>query len=184
MGGCNCLERKKEEENEIKNADDDVKNKSDPEIENPFNPEEYENVLLTEKKEAEEEITNLESEKNDHYNKFNISTLELINQVRKDPKSYANKIIDSKQYIINENSKKVFKKKVKVLLNRGEAAFQEAADALTNMSPMGELTMKQEIVIPLPENEDEMNDNNLLRDKVAKIRENHNINRFLKETQC
>lgn len=181
MGGCNCFERKNEEEDEINKADNDVKSKSDSEIENPFYPEEYENVLLTEKKEAEEEITNLESAlENDNYNKFNSTTLELINQVRKDPKSYSNKIIDSIQYIIKENGKKVFKKKVKVLLNRGEAAFQDAANALKNMSPMDELTMKQEIVIPLPDNEDEINDNNLLRDKVAKIRENHNINVYFK----
>ena len=45
---------------------------------------------------------------------------------------------------------------------------------------MNELVMKPEIIIPLPESTEEMNDNNLLRNKVIKIRENHNINVYFK----
>ena len=188
--GCNCLEKKAEEENELKNAENDAQNKSEPEIENPFNQEEYENAILSEKKEAEEEITNLDSIKkendinemapNNHNNRFNTETLQLINQIRKDPKSYSNKILDNIQYIKKENDKTVFKRKVKVLLNRGEVAFQEAADALADMNPMSELTMKPEIIIPLPENETEINNNNLLRDKVTEIRKKYNINVYFK----
>ena len=170
--GCNCLEKKAEEENELKNTENDPQSKSEPEIENPFNEEEYENVILIEKKEVEEEITNLDSIKkeidnnemapNIHNNRFNTETLQLINQIRKDPKSYSNKILDNIQYIKKENDKNVFKRKVKVLLNRGKVAFQEAADALAAMNPMGELIMKPEIITPLPENETEINNNNFL----------------------
>ena len=184
--GCNCVEKKAEEENEINNEDNENKDVSEPEIQNPFNPEEYENVILTEKKEHEEEITNLDSnlqmenEQTIYNNKFNNTTLALINDARRNPQAYAQKILDNIQYILNENGKIVFKRKVKVLLNRGEAAFREAADELNNLSPMNELVMKPEIVIPLPESTEEMNDNNLLRNKVIKIRENHNINVYFK----
>ena len=187
--GCNCFNKTNEEENEINNEQDDIKSESEPEIENLFNPEEYENVMLTEKKEIEEEeeIANLEPvliDNNENVqntnNKFNITTLELINQVRKDPKSYSKKILDNIQYITQENKKIIFKRKVKVLLNLGEIAFQEASKALANMEPMEELIMKPEINIPLPVNENEMSNNNFIKNKADKIRENHNINIYFK----
>ena len=185
MGGCNCLERKTEDENEINNAENENKSVSVPEIQNTFSPEEYENVMLTEKKEEEEEITNLESKikgdiEVDESNKFNNMTLDLINQVRKNPKDYANKVLDNIKYIITENGKKVFKRKVKVLLNTGEPAFRNAANYLNTLSPMEELVMKPEIIIPLPQEESQITDNILLRNKVNQIRENYNINVYFK----
>ena len=107
-------------------------------------------------------------------------TLDLINQVRKNPKDYANKVLDNIKYIITENGKKVFKRKVKVLLNTGEPAFRNAANYLNTLSPMEELIMKPEIIIPLPVSEEERDDNNLLKQKVMKIRENYNINVYFK----
>lgn len=183
--GCNCLDGKREEENEINNGENEEKSVSAPEIQNQLNPEEYENVLLTEKKEMEEEITNLGSKiqqdnENEDYNKFNIMALSLINQVRREPKMYANKILDNIQYIITEKENKVYKRKVKVLLNRGEPAFREAANYLSSLEPMNELVMKPEIIIPLPASEEEMNDNLTLTNKVMKIRENYNINVYFK----
>ena len=185
--GCNCLNKKTEDDNEINNIDDEQEKKSEPEIQNNLDLNEYDNVLLTEKNEKneqEEEITNLESniqnENEQQSNKFNTKALDLINQIRKDPPSYSQKILDNIQYITNENGKKIFKKKVKVLLNRGEDAFKVAANILKNTSPMDELVLKPQIVIPLPETEDEIHDNKMLRNKVERIRENHNINVYFK----
>jgi len=185
--GCNCLNKKTEDDNEINNIDDEQEKKSEPEIQNNLDLNEYDNVLLTEKNEKneqEEEITNLESniqnENEQQSNKFNTKALDLINQIRKDPPSYSQKILDNIQYITNENGKKIFKKKVKVLLNRGEDAFKVAANILKNTSPMDELILKPQIVIPLPETEDEIHDNKMLRNKVERIRENHNINVYFK----
>ena len=187
MGGCNCLEKRTEEDNEIKNTDSKNLNNSEPEIYNTFNQNEYENVLLNEKNnqdDKEEENTNLGSniinENEQQSNKFNNTTLELINEVRKNPQNYSKKILDNMKYILEENGKKIFKRKVKVLLNRGEEAFKEAASILEKTTPMNELVMKPQIVIPLPENEDEMNDNIMLRNKVNRIREDHNINVYFK----
>ena len=180
-----CFDRKKEEENEINNSDEE-KSDSLPEIQNTFNPEEYENVILAEKKEMEEENTNLESKiqnediESEEPNRFNNMTLELINQVRKNPQDYANKILDNIKYIITENGKKIFKRKVKVLLNKGEPAFRTAANYLSKIKPMNELVMKPEIIIPLPLSEEERDNDQYLRSKVEKIRENHNINVYFK----
>ena len=60
--GCNCLNKKTEDDNEINNIDDEQEKKSEPEIQNNLDLNEYDNVLLTEKNEKneqEEEITNL-----------------------------------------------------------------------------------------------------------------------------
>jgi hypothetical protein len=182
MGGCNCLDKKTEENDEINNLEKEHKEDSEPEIMNPFNPEEYENVILEEKKEAEEEITDLESaaKENEQYDQFSIRALDLINSIRKEPSSYSSKIIDNIQYIMVENDKKIFKKKVKVLLNRGEDAFREAANELSQLAPMGELVMKPEIMIPLPETEEQLNNNLLLRNNVNLIRKTYNINVYFK----
>ena len=46
-------------------------------------------------------------------NKFNNTTLELINEVRKNPQNYSKKILDNMKYIIKEKGKKILKKKSK-----------------------------------------------------------------------
>jgi hypothetical protein len=182
MGGCNCLDKKPEENNEINNLENENKEHSEPEIMNPFYPEEYENVMLEEKKDVEEELTDLESlaQENEQYDQFSIRAFGLINSIRKDPASYSSKIIDHIQYIMVENDKKIFKKKVKVLLSRGEDAFREAANELSQLAPMGELVMKPEIMIPLPETEEQLNNNLLLRNNVNLIRKTYNINVYFK----
>lgn len=182
MGGCNCLDKKPEEDNEINDLKNENKEVSEPEIENPFNPEEYENVILEEKKEVEEDITDLESiaQEKEQYDQFSIRALDLINSIRRDPPSYANKILENMQYITVENEKKIFKRKVKVLLSRGEEAFKEASNELNQLTPIGDLVMKPEIIIPLPENEDQLNNNLLLRNNVNIIRKTNNINVYFK----
>ena len=74
MGACQC--NKKEEEEEIK-AEEKVEKESNPAMINEFNLEEYENDILEEKKESEDDvITNLESniikENNGTTNRFKI----------------------------------------------------------------------------------------------------------------
>ena len=179
---CNCFEKKPGEEKEINILKNEEKENSEPEIENPFNLEEYENVILEEKKE-EEEITNLDSNIDneiEQYDKFSTRAFELINEIRKDPSHYVSKILDNIKYIIVENDKKLFKRKVKVLLNKGKDAFINAANELSQLDPMEELIMKPEIIIPLPESEEELNNNLLLKNKVNIIRKEHNINVYFK----
>ena len=183
--GCQCLNKKQEEE-EIKHEENEVANKSDSAISNDFNLEEYENINPLDKNivEIEDNITDLESkmvkENEETTNRFNFRALDLINKIRRDPPAYADTILENMKYIVNENNKIIFKKKVKVLLNKGEEAFKSAAEILKQTNPMEDLIKKNEIAIPLPLTEDEINDNTLLVNQVNNLRQNYNINVYFK----
>ena len=114
--------------------------------------------------------------------------LELINKIRENPVAYADVIEDSIKYIIEvpdrEDETKtriVFKKKVKVALNKGESAFHEAAEILRKMEPMAPLEFNGNICIPLPQDEEELRDPNYLKDQVKAVKENFNIDLFFKD---
>ena len=183
--GCQCLNKKQEEEG-IKHEENEVANKSDSAISNDFNLEEYENINPLDKNivEIEDNITDLESkmvkENEETTNRFNFRALDLINKIRRDPPAYADTILENMKYIVNENNKIIFKKKVKVLLNKGEEAFKSAAEILKQTNPMEDLIKKDEIAIPLPLTEDEINDNTLLVNQVNNLRQNYNINVYFK----
>ena len=183
--GCQCLNKKQEEE-EIKHEENEVANKSDSAISNDFNLEEYENINPLDKNivEIEDNITDLESkmvkENEETTNRFNFRALDLINKIRRDPPAYADTILENMKYIVNENNKIKKKKKVKVLLNKGEEAFKSAAEILKQTNPMEDLIKKNEIAIPLPLTEDEINDNTLLVNQVNNLRQNYNINVYFK----
>ena len=183
--GCQCLNKKQEEE-EIKHEENEVANKSDSAISNDFNLEEYENINPLDKNivEIEDNITDLETkmvkENEETTNRFNFRVLDLINKIRRDPPSYVSTILENMKYIVNENNKIIFKKKVKVLLNKGEEAFKSAAEILKQTNPMEDLIKKNEIAIPLPLTEDEINDNTLLVNQVNNLRQNYNVNVYFK----
>ena len=131
---------------------------------------------------------NRNEKKRDKYSDYPQRMLLLINKIRKDPVSYADVILESIQDIVEEQDKDdetktriIYKKKVKVALNRGEAAFSEAAEELRNMNSLPPLEFKNDICIPLPEEEDEIKDSSYLREQVKNMRENVNIDVFFKD---
>ena len=114
--------------------------------------------------------------------------VELINNIREDPVGYADIIEDNIKNIIEEEDKNdptnirlIFKKKVKVALNKGEPVFREAAEILRSLSPLPPLEFREEKCIPLPENEEELKDPTFLREQVKKIREETAIDVFFKD---
>ena len=122
------------------------------------------------------------------YMEYPQKIVELINNIREDPVSYADLIEDSIQYIVEEEDKNdssnmrlIFKKKVKVALNKGESAFREAAQYLRTLSPVPPLEFSQDKCLPLPENEDELNDPNFLREQVKVIRQQTEVDVFFKD---
>lgn len=122
------------------------------------------------------------------YMEYPQKIVELINNIREDPVSYADLIEDSIQYIVEEEDKNdptnmrlIFKKKIKVALNKGEAAFREAAEYLRTLSPIPPLEFSQDRCIPLPDNEDELNDPNYLREQVKILRQQTDIDVFFKD---
>jgi len=125
---------------------------------------------------------------NTKYGDYPEKIVELINNIREDPVGYADFIEDSIKYIMEEEDKNdptnmrlIFKKKVKVALNKGEPAFREAAETLRTMRPLPPLEFSNEKCIPLPENEEELKNPQFLREQVKQIREQTQIDVFFKD---
>ena len=198
--GCKCANSGEEEgelqKNALENGNiDNNLNKDLNQNEDLLGLNNQENFNQEEMK--NEYNNNINQNENNNYNNINLDDkysdypekiVKLINNIREDPVGYADIIEDSIKYIIEEEDKKdpenirlIFKKKVKVALNKGEPAFKEAAEYLKTLSPLPPLEFNQDKCIPLPENEEELKDPTFLREQVQKIRENTNIDVFFKD---
>ena len=173
-----------EEQNPEENED---KPPSEKENQENQNSNENENENENEHQMQENEIKNSPN-KNNKYSDYPQKMLNLINKIRADPSSYADIIEDSIQNITEEQDRNdesktriIYKKKVKVALNRGEIAFKDAEEELRNMEPLPPLELKNEICVPLPEEEAEIKDSSYLREQVKIIRERNNIDVFFKD---
>ena len=196
--GCQCANQKEELNEELtKNEDNTEKN----EKKNNFEQKEEIFKSSNQEEENQEQIkeSNNENQREEEYNEkinevkntkyadYPEKMLELINKIREDPASYADVIEDSIQNIIvNQDddegkSKIIYKKKVKVALTRGEPAFKEAADILRNMESLPPLEFKNDICVPLPDNENEVKNSSYLREQVNILRETTNIDVFFKD---
>ena len=127
-------------------------------------------------------------------NIYNKKVFELINKIRENPSSYANIIEESIKYIqtkkerIKDSSgeereitKIIFKKKLKVALTKGEIAFKEAANILRNIIPVEPLIFNKDILIPLPENEEDIKNPYFLRNNGEKVKENTSLEIYFKD---
>ena len=127
--------------------------------------------------------------RNQKYLNYPERIIEIINNIRQDPVSYADVVLDSVKNIVEDNNKNdatknkiIYKRKVKVALTRGKPAFLEAAEDLRNTEPLPPLEFVPEICIPLPEDEFDMKDNNFLKKKVIELRkEGIHIDVFYKD---
>ena len=165
--------------NSVKNRNNFSPNSNEAE-----NQKDYELSPNTEKESQRREIT-----KNLKYLNYPEKIIEIINNIRQDPVSYSDIVLDSMKNIVEDNNKNdltknkiIYKKKVKVALTRGKEAFLEAAEDLRNTGPLPPLEFFPQICIPLPENENEMKDGNFLKKKVLELRkEGINIDIFYKD---
>ena len=128
-------------------------------------------------------------------NEYNQRALDLINKIRLNPPEYSKIILDNIKNICIENKLElnknngieelnqiiVFKKKVKVKLFKGEKCFIEAADILRNTPSMDVLQFNSNIVIPIPNTEEEINNSKLIKNKINDIMQKSNINAYFKE---
>ena len=208
--GCKCANSAEGEEEINKKAVEDGTDKNTPnDFNNDFNKNEnllgfnnQENI----NQESNSNQNNLQSKvpyDNDENIPFNAQNelapnlrysdypqkiVELINNIREDPVGYADIIEDSIKYIVEEEDKNdpsnirlIFKKKVKVALNKGEPAFKEAAEYLRNLNPLPPLEFTQDKCIPLPDNEDELKDPTFLSEQVRQIRDRTEVDVFFKD---
>lgn len=149
-----------------------------PQNQEPFNSDEN----------AQFNYQNELNNQNLKYSDYPERIVELINNIREDPVGYADIIEDSIKYIVEEEDKNdpsnvrlIFKKKVKVALNKGEPAFREAAEYLRSLTSLPPLEFSQEKCIPLPDNEEELKDPTYLREQVRQIREQTEVDVFFKD---
>ena len=199
--GCQCANQKEELNGELTKNEDNIE-----EIEKNNNFGQKEEIFKSSNQEGEsqekiEKIkeSNNENQRDEEYNEkinevkntkyadYPERMLELINKIREDPASYADIIEDSIHNIIENQDEEegkpkiIYKKKVKVALTRGEPAFREAAEILRNMEPLPPLEFKNDICVPLPDNENEIKDSSYLREQVNILRETTNIDVFFKD---
>ncbi len=115
-------------------------------------------------------MEDLDKEPEDGFSKF---IFNQINKIRQNPKSFVNILMNSKQYIKRtRKGQLVYKKNKCILLNRGEEAFDEAIEELSQLHPMERLIFNEEITVKPPENEQELVDKDYLNREVYKLLEN------------
>ena len=201
--GCKCANSNENEEEINKNVEDGNDENSQNDFNKNFNKEEnllgYNNNNQENIYPSDNQNNYIEPSSNPQgiisnedqklkYSDYPEKIVDLINNIREDPVSYADLIEDSIQYIVEEedkndplNTRLIFKKKVKVALNRGESAFREAADYLRTLNPLPPLEFTNDKCIPLPETEDELKDPTFLREQVRVMREQTQIDVFFKD---
>ena len=200
--GCQCANQKEEVNDELTKNDENIEGVE--EIENNNNNYEQKDEIFglsnqegvdtaklkennNENKDEEEYNQKLNEDKNTKYADYPDKMLELINKIREEPAAYAEIIEDSIKNIVENQDddetkpKIIYKKKVKVALTRGDPAFREAADILRNMEPLPPLEFKNDICVPLPDNEDEIKDSSYLKEQVKVLRQSANIDVYFKD---
>jgi hypothetical protein len=150
------------------------------------------NKLIEEKTDFKEKMEEKEIVSKNLYNQ---RVFDLINQIRLNPSKYSQTILENINYVFTEvhgvinketgiEEKKqstVFKKKVKVILYKGKESFREAAEILKKTSPMEKLQFNKDIVIPLPNAEEDIINSSFIKSKVNEIRQHFNINIYFKD---
>jgi hypothetical protein len=189
--GCQCNNQKEELNTEIsKNEDNmDDNNEQKDEIFGLSNQDRLdpENLIEVNENENENQLSHKNEDKNSKYADYPKKMLELINKIRANPSSYADIVLNGiNNIIINQDfdetkPKIIYKNKVKVALFKGEQAFREAAEILKEMQPLPPMEFKEEICVPVPETEEELNDHSYLKKQINIIQENNNIDLFFKD---
>ena len=128
-------------------------------------------------------------------NEYNKRVFDLINIIRSNPPEYSKVILENIKNIIyethlmkNEETGEdedkrlcIFKKKVKVTLNKGEQSFQEAAKILETTASLDKFIFKDKIVLPLPKTEEELMNHKFINNKANEIMKKTKINFYFQE---
>ena len=193
--GCQCVNQKEEKNDELTKNEDNIEeeqlnNNNMEQKEEIFGLSHGQEQLKEFNEENQRNEDNIEKEiedKNAKYADYPEKMLELINKIRENPNFYADVIEDSIHNIVQNQDddetkpKIIYKKKVKVALSRGEPAFREAIENLRNMEALPPLEFKNDICVPLPDNEDEAKDPKYLKEQIKILRETTNIDVFFKD---
>ena len=100
----------------------------------------------------------------DNYSRYFLSQ---INKIRTEPQSFIGLIEDSKSNIIKDRlGRIIYNGKIKVALNSGEKAFDDAIQFLKELNPVEPLIYNQMLTANVPLTEEEIMDKNDLNKKV------------------
>ena len=155
---------------------DENNGKNDNEIEKENNLlRNSERIEKNDNKEKKEELENLgktDEEKipEDEFSKY---IFENLNKLRLNPSNYINLIEQSKENIFKDHKNRlIYKKNVKVALSKGEESFNEAISILKETKPMNKLIYNPNLVINLPQSEEEIKDKNFFKEKIQNLIKN------------
>jgi hypothetical protein len=151
----------KDVEDQYEDPNQDNHDQQQPE-EYEQNQEEQQNISFTE----EERAARPEDE-------FSQYIFENINKLRFNPSSFVSNIEESMNNIITDSHGRLVyvspKGKLRVALNQGKPAFEEAINVLNNTQPMDQLCFLKEMSVELPDNEEEIKSKNYLKEKVNEL---------------
>ncbi len=101
---------------------------------------------------------------------FSKYIFEQINLIRTNPKSFIPIIEKAKKNVTKDiHNRILYKTKVKVALSKGIPSFEETISYLNQIQPMNKLIFNPIICIPLPKNEEEINDKTYLKIKAREL---------------
>ena len=142
-------------------------------------------------------ISEINTDEQDEIDNLNYpeTLLKIINIIRTQPQLYAEKVDYAVRYIKIENQiiidkitgqkqtieKPIFKKKVKVALNKGESVFYETSKRLREMISIPPLEMNNNLLINLPNTKKEIYDNKYLIKQAEKIKQKSSLEFFYKD---
>lgn len=93
-----------------------------------------------------------------------------INKLRQDPQSFIQNITDNEHKVkTGKNGRLIFKSNVKVALTKGVEAFEEAKEILQETAPMEPLIYNPRMNIPLPKNEEDIQDKQYLKNQSKEM---------------
>ena len=107
--------------------------------------------------------------------------LELINKIRNNPKCFIKDVETAMTNIKRYDNKIIYNGNVKIYLNGGEKMFKEAIDVLSKTQSMKPLTVKKDLEIEMPTEEEFMNDKDIFKKKILNKKKNQNIERYYRE---
>ena len=97
--------------------------------------------------------------------------LAAINRVRASPGDFSKTIVDSISHIRPEGEKLIFDADgTKVAVVQGEAAFKDSANKLLDAHPCEPLELREDLVIPVPEDSKSWKDNKLIAQLLTKMK--------------
>ena len=105
-------------------------------------------------------------EPQDEFSKY---IFDNLNNIRENPQSFIPIIEKAKSNIMYDKSGIcIYKSSVKVALSKGKSAFDDAIECLKNLEPMEKLKFSSDLLVPLPENEEQIKDRTYMNELINK----------------